>query len=302
MKTLQTEFEPVKQKSISQLHQRIIAYYQIAGPDYETWSREFNMHFGYFRLGLNPFRREAQLRQMNTEVMKQLGLTAAFQGHVLDLGCGLGTPAIQMAQACPKINITGLTIVPWQISKGNERVKERGLDQRIKIIHADFTAIPMDRNTADAAYAIESMSHSYGAGRPDFVAELHRVLKPGGRFVIADGFIKAPPRKFNSFLRYCYEQICINWSLPGMPEIHSLVSNLKNVGFTDIKVEDISWKVAPTVAHVPFAVLFFLLRSFFKGERLSKERCNHLRGCIMALILGMHRRQFSYYMISGAKA
>jgi hypothetical protein len=29
-------------------------YYREAGPDYEAWSREFNMHFGYYRVGANP--------------------------------------------------------------------------------------------------------------------------------------------------------------------------------------------------------------------------------------------------------
>jgi len=29
-------------------------YYREAGPDYAAWSREFNMHFGYYRAGANP--------------------------------------------------------------------------------------------------------------------------------------------------------------------------------------------------------------------------------------------------------
>jgi hypothetical protein len=29
-------------------------YYSEAGPDYAAWSREFNMHFGYYRAGANP--------------------------------------------------------------------------------------------------------------------------------------------------------------------------------------------------------------------------------------------------------
>jgi len=36
-------------------------YYREAGPDYAAWSREFNMHFGYYRAGANPLRRETML-------------------------------------------------------------------------------------------------------------------------------------------------------------------------------------------------------------------------------------------------
>ena len=33
-------------------------YYEEAGPDYAAWSPHFNMHFGFFRWGMNPFNRE----------------------------------------------------------------------------------------------------------------------------------------------------------------------------------------------------------------------------------------------------
>ena len=29
-------------------------YYEEAGPDYAAWSPHFNMHFGFFRWGINP--------------------------------------------------------------------------------------------------------------------------------------------------------------------------------------------------------------------------------------------------------
>src|SRR5215471_17366137 len=65
-------------------------YYSEAGPDYAAWSREFNMHFGYYRAGANPLRREPMLEQMNAEVLTRLHLNAITEPSVLDLGCGLG--------------------------------------------------------------------------------------------------------------------------------------------------------------------------------------------------------------------
>src|SRR5215471_21808300 len=47
-------------------------YYSEAGPDYAAWSREFNMHFGYYRVGRNPLCREVMLEQMNAEVLARL--------------------------------------------------------------------------------------------------------------------------------------------------------------------------------------------------------------------------------------
>ena len=65
-------------------------YYREAGPDYAAWSRGFNMHFGYYRAGMNPLNREAMLEQMNREVLVRLHLDGIAAPHLLDLGCGLG--------------------------------------------------------------------------------------------------------------------------------------------------------------------------------------------------------------------
>jgi hypothetical protein len=53
-------------------HVGLEQYYSEAGPDYAAWSREFNMHFGYYRAGANPLRREAMLEQMNAQVLARL--------------------------------------------------------------------------------------------------------------------------------------------------------------------------------------------------------------------------------------
>src|ERR1700694_883525 len=65
-------------------------YYSEAGPDYAAWSREFNMHFGYYRAGINPLRRETMLEQMNAEVLARLKVEGIAEPRLLDLGCGFG--------------------------------------------------------------------------------------------------------------------------------------------------------------------------------------------------------------------
>src|SRR6202043_4144932 len=72
-------------------------YYEEAGPDYAAWSPHFNMHFGFYRRGMNPFHREAMLEQMNREVLRRLQLTDAAPAHILDMGCGLGATLRSLA-------------------------------------------------------------------------------------------------------------------------------------------------------------------------------------------------------------
>src|SRR5258707_5172815 len=76
-------------------------YYREAGPDYAAWSREFNMHFGYYRTGINPLRRETMLEQMNAEVLSRLKVDAMPEPQLLDLGCGLGATLRSFARRLP---------------------------------------------------------------------------------------------------------------------------------------------------------------------------------------------------------
>ena len=51
----------LEDKRTGQRIAEMVRYYEEAGPDYEAWSPSFNMHFGYWEGGANPFDREAMV-------------------------------------------------------------------------------------------------------------------------------------------------------------------------------------------------------------------------------------------------
>ena len=89
-------------------------YYSEAGPDYAAWSREFNMHFGYYRAGANPLHRESMLEQMNAEVLARLRLDDIAEPRLLDLGCGLGRPMPRGFRWCGYGHISLKCMCRWQ--------------------------------------------------------------------------------------------------------------------------------------------------------------------------------------------
>src|ERR1700721_58610 len=99
-------------------------YYEEAGPDYAAWSACFNMHFGFFRWGMNPFQREAMLEQMNLEVLDRLHLnpepSACSPARILDMGCGLGATLRSFARRLRGADLNGITLVPWQLEQGRQ--------------------------------------------------------------------------------------------------------------------------------------------------------------------------------------
>ena len=272
----------------------VVEYYTDTGMDYRAWSSRFNMHFGYWRWGLNPFRREPMLEEMNRQV------TSGVQGEwILDLGCGLGATMRSLARARPETRVTGLTLVPWQVEHATQLNAKYG--SRLRVERGSYLDLPFESESADGAYALESCCHAPGPEKPAFLSEMQRVLKPGARFAVADGFCKTAdadqPSAFKKMVSWC----CDGWALDCFPNLPLFLEKLSSLGFQEIEVRDISWNISPSVLHSPWLVVRFSLEKILKGEHLNEVRRRHLLSCFVSLLIGLHRRHFGYYLITGRK-
>ncbi len=283
-------------------HEKIIAYFEAAGLDYTEWSAAFNMHFGYYRPGANPFHLEGMLNAMSDEVYERLALDDISEPLVLDLGCGLGTVSRHMAGRHADAQFVGATVTPWQVEEGNKLTEAAGLEDRVLLMEADYLDLPCRLESADAAFAIESACYARGKDKWDFIDALHGTLKPGGRFAVADCF-RRNTRPLPRLIDRAYRRCCDCWALQEMAEINLFTRSLERAGFVDIRVDDISWNVAPSVAHVPWTALKFIVKVMLRGElkTLHRERRNNVIAPVLGMLLGMCRPHFSYCIVRGRK-
>jgi MPBQ/MSBQ methyltransferase len=279
----------------------VVRYYLETGQDYEAWSRKFNMHFGYFRRGLNPFALEQMLDEMTRQVLLQLDFDSDRGNQLLDMGCGLGASARFAAREFPGLLIDAVTLVPWQVEQARRLAEENGLDGRIAFHQGDYTATEFADGTYDGIYAIESACHAAGYDKAGFIREAARLLKPGGRLAVADGFVKGT-QCMNPLLRWCVRMVCRNWALESFAERDHFVECLEANGLEVVQVEDISWKIAPSVMHIPWVTARFLIGSLFRERlRLNRVRWGHILACLLAPLVGMARSRFGYYLITARK-
>ena len=286
----------------TQDHERIIHYFETAGLDYSEWSRAFNMHFGYYGAGANPFNLEGMLNAMSHQVYSRLELDGVAEPLVLDLGCGLGTASRYMAGQHADAQFVGATVTPWQVEEGNALTEAAGLENRVLLMEADYLDLPCRLESADAAFAIESACYARGKDKWNFIDALHGTLKPGGRFAVADCF-RRNTRPLPKLVDRAYTRCCECWALQEMAEINLFTRSLERAGFVDIRVDDISWHVAPSVAHVPWTALKFVAKVALRGElkTLHRERRNNVIAPLLGMLLGMCRPHFSYCIVSGRK-
>ena len=283
-------------------YSNITDYYNIAGPDYAAWSPDFNMHFGYCKRFSDIFSLEKMLYRMNDEVLNRLNIPINTTSNIVDLGCGVSTVARYAAKKYPLAKLTGVTIVDYQIDKGNDLIAKEGLTEKVELVKDNFEDTGFANESFDRAYALESACHAAGSDKEFFIAEMARILKTGGNFCIADGFIKTD-KKLPWFFDKIHRKIINCWALPCFGNINDFIATLKKYGLKEIIVKEISLRIAPSVAYVPWTCLKFLVKEFWKNKslRMEKERWNNVTGPLLGMILGLHRKYFGYYIISGVK-
>jgi SAM-dependent methyltransferase len=100
--------------------------------------------------------------------------------EVLEVGCGRGGGTAFVYERFAPRSLTGLDLARKAIDRCRRRYARPGLS----FVAGDAEHLPFEDGCYDAVLSVES-SHCY-ADIPRFLAEVHRVLRPGGRFLIAD--------------------------------------------------------------------------------------------------------------------
>lgn len=276
-------------------------YYREAGPDYAAWSREFNMHFGYYRAGANPLDREAMLERMNAQVLARLQVGAIAAPRLLDLGCGLGATLRSFARRMPQARLLGLTRVTWQVEQARALNSAAGCGKHVRVVEGDYEDTILPRASYDGVYALESSCHAHGADKGALLTEAHRLLRPGGRLVVADGFLTSA-RFASSLQQRIYRKLCECWVIEELARLDLFVARLQQLGFVKIAVERLQMRVAPSVAHVPWVTLKFLLTDVVFGERkMTRARWNNVLAPVLLPLVSAPLGPMSYCMITARK-
>jgi SAM-dependent methyltransferase len=112
--------------------------------------------------------------------------------HLVDLACGRGGPGLWLARATGA-TLTGIDWSAVAVDEAAQRVSRFVGDGRARFAVGDLTATGLAGECADGAICADALFFS--ADRVAAVAEVRRILKPGGRFVYtADEVIDAPTK------------------------------------------------------------------------------------------------------------
>jgi ubiquinone/menaquinone biosynthesis C-methylase UbiE len=103
--------------------------------------------------------------------------------RILDVGCGTGVFAARVLERFPSTAVWGLDLSEGMLRKAAERC--RAARDRIHLVRGDSARLPFASDVFDVVTCTHSFHHY--PRQEQAVAEMHRVLRPGGRLLIIDG-------------------------------------------------------------------------------------------------------------------
>lgn len=165
---------------------------------------------------------------------------------VLDIATGTGDLAILMNESGAK-KITGIDISEGMMQVGRKKVADKNLSDKIELILADSESMPFPDNSFDAitvGFGIRNFEHLEKG-----LAEILRVLKPGGIFVILETSVpeKFPHKQgYNIYTKYIMPLMgklfskdnaaygYLSESASAFPYGEKLNNILRKIGFIDV--------------------------------------------------------------------
>jgi MPBQ/MSBQ methyltransferase len=165
------------------------------GDAYDSWTDDGileyywgeHIHLGYYSEDVKyryKALNEAQYAFID-EMMKFGGIDPATdsKAKVLDVGCGFGGTSRYLARALgPDAEVTAITLSPRQVERATELAEEQNTPNA-KFMVQDALAMDFPDNSFDIVWACESGEHM--PDKKAYIDQMMRVLKPGGKFVMA---------------------------------------------------------------------------------------------------------------------
>jgi tocopherol O-methyltransferase len=170
-----------------ELKDKIANFYDQSSPLWEEiWGE--HMHMGHYGREGDEVKNDQQAQIDMVDRLLEWGDVNAILGSgaptaVLDIGCGVGGSSRHIAKKYAGASVTGITLSPIQCEHAKARSERAGLTSRTDFRVADALKLPFPDNSFDLLWSMESGEHM--PNKAVWLAECTRVLKPGGRMLMA---------------------------------------------------------------------------------------------------------------------
>ena len=164
--------------------------------------------------------------------------------HGLDAGCGVGGSSIFLARQLG-CTMHGITLSKKQSETATGYAQKAGVGELCTFSQQDYTQTNFADNTFDFVWSIESMETA--PDKSKYFKEMYRVLKPGGKILIADIF---KPYEYDIANEKEMQTMLNGWAITDILSIEGLKTTATANGLSIHKLEDVSPEVEKSVEKI----------------------------------------------------
>jgi SAM-dependent methyltransferase len=145
--------------------------------------------------------------------------------RILDMGCGTGKQLYANRIKYPELHIVGLDLFHGMLLQANKRCTD------INWVQGDNTDPPFPDNSFD--YITNQFSYHHVKNKSRLIAEVYRVLKPGGQFAITN----IDPWSMPGWIVYTYFPASRRRDLSDFLPVDGLTSLMEKTGFHHMQIK-----------------------------------------------------------------
>lgn len=251
------------------------------------------LHFGYY---------DEKATNHKQAIIRANEVLAEFAGlepgmRIVDAGCGLGQSSEWLALNLDAV-VIGISIVPKQIESINRRLQKKPI-ANVDFKVADYLQMPFQDQSVNVVWAFESVCHA--ASKINFYKEAYRVLKPGGKVVMAEYTRTArpltPPKE--NLLREVFEP----WAIPDLDTVEEHHASSHAAGFQRFNSRDVTAHVMPSYKNLRETCSRYagLSKLLFSTGIISEVRHNNMQSSLRQAD-ALEQGVFTYQHIVANKA
>ncbi len=274
----------------------IIDYYDQTRFDYRTvWDNSETpaVHFGYYDEKASDHKNA--LQNMNRVLAETIELQSGEK--VLDAGCGRGGSTFWLAKNY-QAEVVGICPVPSQIEECNAHRKALQLEQLTRFDVADYCNTPYEAESFDVVWACESLCHA--KEKEAFYKEAFRILKPGGRLVIAEYLRNSRP--LNVADEKLLKGWLNRWAILDIDTKEEHQDHLRKSGFQSFKIEDKTKNVQVSLRNLHMqSTRWIWMGWILRGLRIRSKVAHGNQVGSIKQYKALQKGIWSYHFISAIK-
>jgi demethylmenaquinone methyltransferase/2-methoxy-6-polyprenyl-1,4-benzoquinol methylase len=214
---------------------------------FETIAEGYDFQNRFLSLRIDTYWRKKMVENIRDDI----------NGTVLDVATGTAEVALEIVRQRPGLKVLGIDFSANMLKIGREKVKKKGLEDKIQLFLGDALKIPFKESQFDAltiAFGIRNIKE-----REEALREFYAVLKPGGQLIIMEfGLPSTPligqlyqfyfnrilPRLGDTISRTGYAYTYLANSVHKFPLPEDFVRMVEEAGFREVKIKKLTFGTA----------------------------------------------------------